>query len=368
MTVDVAGKVRRPGIAVLDAGSRVVDALEAAGGARRGVDLTGLNLARLLVDGEQILVGAGRAAGVAATVTGGTSPVAAWSTSTPRPGRPRVAARRRPVTAQAILAWRTEHGAFTASTSCSTSTASVRPRWPSSALRDAMTPTRPAAAAPRLAAWPVRCSARWRAGRGVWLLALVAVAPLLAAVPGPGGGGRPHALACSRVAVGSGWWPFRPRRFATARSRPPERRARDLEGTVTSDPRRGEGRFGDQVLVRVARRVGTSPCWSSATTPGSRSASVSGSASPAGWHRRRRATRRAVTPARATRGRLPRERPGGPPRPGAAIRARWPTGPPPAGAGAGPCRRRRRRDAAGTHRRLQDHRPDPPDGRPRAPT
>jgi competence protein ComEA len=38
LTVDVAGKVRRPGIAVLPAGSRVVDALEAAGGARRGVD------------------------------------------------------------------------------------------------------------------------------------------------------------------------------------------------------------------------------------------------------------------------------------------------------------------------------------------
>ena len=57
VTVDVAGKVRRPGIAVLDAGARVVDALEAAGGARRGVDLSALNLARPLVDGEQILVG-----------------------------------------------------------------------------------------------------------------------------------------------------------------------------------------------------------------------------------------------------------------------------------------------------------------------
>ena len=57
VTVDVAGKVRRPGIAVLDAGARVVDALEAAGGVRAGVDLAGLNLARVLVDGEQILVG-----------------------------------------------------------------------------------------------------------------------------------------------------------------------------------------------------------------------------------------------------------------------------------------------------------------------
>src|SRR3712207_7569323 len=39
-------------IAVLDVGSRVVDALEAAGGARPGADLSGLNLARVLVDGE----------------------------------------------------------------------------------------------------------------------------------------------------------------------------------------------------------------------------------------------------------------------------------------------------------------------------
>ena len=57
MTVDVAGKVRRPGVATLPAGSRVVDALRKAGGARAGVDLSSLNLARVLVDGEQILVG-----------------------------------------------------------------------------------------------------------------------------------------------------------------------------------------------------------------------------------------------------------------------------------------------------------------------
>ena len=57
VTVDVAGKVRHPGIAVLDVGARVVDALEAAGGVRPGVDLTALNLARLLIDGEQVVVG-----------------------------------------------------------------------------------------------------------------------------------------------------------------------------------------------------------------------------------------------------------------------------------------------------------------------
>ena len=69
VTVDVAGKVRHPGIAVLDEGARVVDALEAAGGARPGVDLTGLNLARVLVDGEQVVVGVPAPSGAAAAAS-----------------------------------------------------------------------------------------------------------------------------------------------------------------------------------------------------------------------------------------------------------------------------------------------------------
>ncbi|MFE5659843.1 helix-hairpin-helix domain-containing protein [Streptomyces sp. NPDC056517] len=55
--VDVGGKVRRPGVLTLPAGSRVADALRAAGGAKPGADLTGLNRARVLFDGEQVLVG-----------------------------------------------------------------------------------------------------------------------------------------------------------------------------------------------------------------------------------------------------------------------------------------------------------------------
>ena len=115
VTVDVAGKVRRPGIAVLDAGSRVVDALDAAGGARAGVDLTDLNLARVLVDGEQILVGVSPPPGIAATMSGGTSPVATLvnintADQVALESLPDVG----PVTAASILAWRTEHGAFTA--------------------------------------------------------------------------------------------------------------------------------------------------------------------------------------------------------------------------------------------------------------
>ncbi|MBB6629300.1 ComEA family DNA-binding protein [Nocardioides sp. KIGAM211] len=116
VTVDVAGRVRHPGIAVLDAGSRVVDALEAAGGARPGVDLVGLNLARVLVDGEQILVGAPAPAGVAASAvpSAGAAPVALvnlnTASETDLEGLPEVG----PVTAQAIIAWRTEHGGFSA--------------------------------------------------------------------------------------------------------------------------------------------------------------------------------------------------------------------------------------------------------------
>ncbi|MFD3546405.1 helix-hairpin-helix domain-containing protein, partial [Streptomyces sp. NPDC058655] len=57
VVVDVGGKVREPGVRRLPAGSRVEDALAAAGGVRPGADTTGLNRARVLVDGEQVLVG-----------------------------------------------------------------------------------------------------------------------------------------------------------------------------------------------------------------------------------------------------------------------------------------------------------------------
>ncbi|MCY0944386.1 helix-hairpin-helix domain-containing protein [Streptomyces antarcticus] len=57
IVVDVGGKVREPGVRRLPAGSRVEDALAAAGGVRPGTDTTGLNRARVLVDGEQVLVG-----------------------------------------------------------------------------------------------------------------------------------------------------------------------------------------------------------------------------------------------------------------------------------------------------------------------
>ena len=117
VTVDVAGKVRRPGIAVLDVGARVVDALEAAGGARPGADLSGLNLARVLVDGEQVLVGV--AAPVAAPpVAGPGAPLASGgplvNINTAAQAELETLPEVGPVTAQAIIAWRDENGGYTA--------------------------------------------------------------------------------------------------------------------------------------------------------------------------------------------------------------------------------------------------------------
>jgi competence protein ComEA len=122
IVVDVAGKVRKPGIAKLPAGSRVVDALHAAGGVRRGVSLAALNLARVLTDGEQIVVGVRAPPGVSASAAGAAAPTAG-STGSPVPMvNVNTAAQAEleelpgigPVTARAILDYRTENGSFTA--------------------------------------------------------------------------------------------------------------------------------------------------------------------------------------------------------------------------------------------------------------
>ena len=57
LIINVAGKVNNPGVYQLPKGSRVIDAIKAAGNQRNGVDISDINLARILVDGEQILVG-----------------------------------------------------------------------------------------------------------------------------------------------------------------------------------------------------------------------------------------------------------------------------------------------------------------------
>jgi len=68
-TVHVAGAVRRPGVYRLAGDARVADAVDRAGGAERGADLTAVNLAAEIKDGRQIIVpeqGAAAAGGMPA--------------------------------------------------------------------------------------------------------------------------------------------------------------------------------------------------------------------------------------------------------------------------------------------------------------
>jgi competence protein ComEA len=54
--IHVAGWVREPGVYRLEQGDRVIDAIDLAGGPRRGAELSALNLAATLTDGQQVLV------------------------------------------------------------------------------------------------------------------------------------------------------------------------------------------------------------------------------------------------------------------------------------------------------------------------
>ncbi len=114
VVVAVAGDVRRPGLFTLPVGARVADAIRAAGGVKPGSSLGLLNIARLLVDGEQVIVGATAAAqpGPPAGVPSGPGAPVNLNTATLQQldALPGVG----PVLAQRIVDYRVQHGAFRA--------------------------------------------------------------------------------------------------------------------------------------------------------------------------------------------------------------------------------------------------------------
>lgn len=125
--VHVAGAVKKPGVVTLDGQARVVDALDAAGGTKKNADLTQVNLARVVKDGEQIVVpeiadDAGANAPQAAQGTGGGSSGAAAGTSAGVGQKININSASAaelenlpgigPVTAAAIVAYREEKGPF----------------------------------------------------------------------------------------------------------------------------------------------------------------------------------------------------------------------------------------------------------------
>lgn len=122
LVIDVVGKVAAPGVVTVAAGSRVRDAIAAAGGVLPGTDLTALNLASKLVDGEQIFVGIPPPSGASAESAGGVvgGGPAATPNSAPAIVDLNVATQAElqtlpgvgPVLAQRIVEWRAQHGHF----------------------------------------------------------------------------------------------------------------------------------------------------------------------------------------------------------------------------------------------------------------
>ena len=119
LVVHVAGAVRRPGLVRLSPGSRVADAVEAAGGTTRDAEPASVNLARPVVDGEQLVVlakGEGPvmapAAPSGATGPGASAPAAPVDLNVATQGDLEALPGVGPVLAQRILDWRAEHGRF----------------------------------------------------------------------------------------------------------------------------------------------------------------------------------------------------------------------------------------------------------------
>ena len=132
VVVSVVGLVHTPGLVTLTPGARIADALKAAGGITDGADTVGLNMARQVDDGEQIVVGMAPVNGQRATLgssvsPGSAAPATPSTTSRPTKGAPSAQVNLNtatveqldtlpgvgPVRAAAIVAWRNAHGKFT---------------------------------------------------------------------------------------------------------------------------------------------------------------------------------------------------------------------------------------------------------------
>ena len=124
IVVSVVGLVHTNGLVRLPEGSRIADAIAAAGGARDGADLLSLNMAQRLIDGDQVLVGVASIDGGPPVLGSGT--VSSGTVTTPGPtnrGKVNLNSATEaeldalpgvgPVTAAAIVAWRSVNGRFT---------------------------------------------------------------------------------------------------------------------------------------------------------------------------------------------------------------------------------------------------------------
>lgn len=109
LVVSVVGRVSRPGLVTVSPGARVADAVASAGGPLPGTDLTGLNLARRLVDGEQLYVAVPPPPQESSGQRGGDGKVDLNTATEDQldelPGIGEVTAKR-------IVQWRAEHGRF----------------------------------------------------------------------------------------------------------------------------------------------------------------------------------------------------------------------------------------------------------------
>ena len=114
--VDVTGWVHDPGVYEFVTGDRVIDAVERAGGAKPGADLSILNLAAPLTDGTQVVVskeGAAGAVGVTGSSTGSTTAGALININTATATEFETLSGIGEVLAAAIVDYRTENGLFT---------------------------------------------------------------------------------------------------------------------------------------------------------------------------------------------------------------------------------------------------------------